>query len=171
MKKIISPLVLYPDERRRSLLISLLDKTYRLVFHSESCISQGKLKWRDVLMDVLLFQSAHMHLQKCLVTASTKSMPYRRRACLIPVKQRCSFGLARSVFLHPFTVIGQCQYPVQPAIVGPVSRRNLRPGDEMAVFRCQQDQEIHWHFFQLQPFACLAKLIAVAIQIEFVEFD
>jgi hypothetical protein len=41
----------------------------------------------------------------------------------------------------------------------------------MAVFRCQQDQEIHWHFFQLQPFACLAKLIAVAIQIEFVEFD
>ena len=38
-------------------------------------------------------------------------------------------------------------------------------------FVAREDQEIHRHLLELQPFARTAQLIAVAVQFELVEFD
>ena len=62
-------------------------------------------------------------------------------------------------------------FGVDEDIVAPQASDDFLSCDEIAFFLNQQDEQLHWEFFELDAAASAEKLVAVAIELKFVEFD
>jgi hypothetical protein len=62
-------------------------------------------------------------------------------------------------------------FGVEEDVAAPKTIHDLLPGYKMAVFLDQQDEQLHGQFFEPEGAPGTQQLVAVAIELELVEFD